>query len=79
MRLTPQLPEAPVRSQPRNPGCPAPESPFTAGELYSVALQTDTASTLNTEKNTHKKSKQPREKGGEGGEKGGERERYQQG
>ena len=50
MRLTPQLPEAPVRSQPGNPWCPAPEFPFTEGELYSVALQTDTASTLNTEK-----------------------------
>ena len=73
MRLTPQLPEAPGRSQPRNPWCPAPESPFTAGELYSVALQTDSASTLNTEKNTQK-SKPPGEKGREGGEKGGERE-----
>ena len=73
MRLTPQLSEAPVRSQPGNPWCPASEFPFTEGELYSVALQTDTASTLNTEKNKHTKSKQP-QKEGAGGEKGRERD-----
>lgn len=74
MQLTPQLPEAPVRSQPGNPWCPAPEFPFTEGELYSVALQTDTASTLNTEKNTHTK-KQTATRKGRGGRRERERER----
>lgn len=57
-----QFCEALARSWPGHPGAWAREFFLTEGELYSGSLQTNVASTLNTEKN--KKSKQPQKRRG---------------